>query len=392
MKILYSLPHPGDRLDMERAGHIVRANAILAGLESIGHTIIRLEASGDKSTQMAVNTYRNVIKNRLPGWIGLSMRDAGRVIHSRRYAVRLIDAIEKHQPDCVLETHLAFSLAGMIAVDKTGVPLIIDDVAPAWEEEQQYGVGLKRLARRIYRQVTTRADLLVAVNKTLKRFMLEEGLPENKIVVVENGIDGQRFHPSVDGRRHRIQYGIRDEEVVIVYVGSFQPYHRVELLVYAFAKVVTKQPIRLFLVGEGKYTDQVKAIAADLDLADRIIFTGRIPYEEVASYAAVGDIAVVPATSEYANPMKMYEYMALGKAVIAPNQETITEIAENQRNVYLFEPENIPTLTFALQTLIDDKPRRERLGRQAGEQVTGFTWQARARAMELAIQRLIQKD
>ena len=87
--------------------------------------------------------------------------------------------------------------------------------------------------------------------------------------------------------------------------------------------------------------------------------------------------------------MKMYEYMALGKAIIAPNQETITEIAENNRNAYLFEPENVPTLTFALQTLIDDKPLREALGRQAGGQVAGFTWQARAKALEHAIQRII---
>ncbi len=389
MKILYNLSHPGDRLDMQRAGHIVRANAILNGLESLGHTIVRVEAAADKESRIAVDTYQKIIKNRIPPSIALKLRDAGRVLQSRRYVHRLLELIDRHNPDCILETHVPFNLAGALASKEAGLPLFIDDVAPVWEEEQQYGVGLKKLSERTYQQVTGQASLLVAVNGTLRRYLLEQGLPEKKILVVENGIDDQFFNPLVDGRRYRIKFGFRDDEVVIVFVGSFQPYHRVDYLLKAFATIVTEHPAKLLLVGDGNHRGEAESLAKDLGLADKAIFTGRIPYNEVSFYAAAGDIAVMPATNEYGNPMKVYEYMALGKAVVAPNQETITEIAEHGKNAYLFEPENTQALSMALQTLIEDPRLRDTLGRRAGELVSKFTWLARAKTMEKAMLNVI---
>ncbi|MBK7448561.1 MAG: glycosyltransferase family 4 protein [Anaerolineales bacterium] len=389
MKILYNLSYPGDRLDVQRAGHIVRANAILNGLEALGHTVIRIEAAEDKEARLAVSTYQNLIKNRLPSSIALKLRDVGRVVQSRRYTHRLIEAIEHHRPDCILETHVPFNLAGKLASDKTGTPLIIDDVAPVWEEEQQYGVGFKSLAQKTYQQVANRANLLIAVNKTLKKYLLEQGLPEKKILVVENGIDGLLFNPLVDGRKYRAQYGFREDEVVLVFVGSFQPYHRVDFLLNAFANIVTKQPARLLFVGDGNHRPEAEVLAKRLGLADKTVFTGRIPYDEVSAYAAAGDIAVMPATNEYGNPMKVYEYMALGKAVIAPNQDTITEIAKHNQNAYLFEPENVQSLGLAIQMLIDDANLRRILSENAGKLASSFTWQTRAKVLEQAILKII---
>ena len=386
MKILYSLSHPGDSLNAQRAGHIVRANAILSGLASLGHEIVRVEAAKRKGTQVAVNTYRNIFKTYLPRPFALKLRDAGRILHGRRHARLLIEAVDVHKPDCILETFLAFNLAGKIASESTGLPLVIDDVAPIWEEEQQYGVGLKGAAWHVYRQATDQASLLVAVNGTIRQHLLDQGLPNKKIVTVENGIDEGLFNQDVDGGGCRLRYGIGSDEVVVVFVGSFQPYHRVDLLIQAFARVVTQKTVRLLLVGEGKYSDEARSVAADLGLGDKVVFTGRIPYEEVSSYMAAGDIAVMPATNEYGNPMKVYEYMALGKAVVAPNQETITEIAEHNQTAYLFERESIEGLSRALQDLIEDSSLRKRLGEQAGKLAARHTWHTRAVTMQQAIQ------
>ncbi|MDH3637402.1 MAG: glycosyltransferase family 4 protein, partial [Gammaproteobacteria bacterium] len=264
--------------------------------------------------------------------------------------------------------------------------LVIDDIAPIWEEEQQYGVGLKKSARGIYRQVTDQAKLLIAVNETIKRHLQKEGLPEEKIAVVENGIDGHLFYPGVDGRELRTRHGILGDEVVIVFVGSFQPYHRVDLLLHAFARVDTSKPIRLLLVGEGKYTPEARLVADNLDVLDRTIFTGRVPYDRVAAYAAAGDICIMPATNEYGNPMKVYEYMALGKAVLAPDQQTITDIATHNLNAYLFERENVEAISKAMQRLVDDTALRYRLGRQAGKLAAEHTWQKRAERMIWSIE------
>jgi glycosyltransferase involved in cell wall biosynthesis len=385
MKILYSLPHPADRLGSTGAGHTVRATALLGALESLGHDIVRIEAAAEQRTQTAVGLYRNVVKKLLPRSIAMRMRDTARIAHGRRYAGRLVEVIEKSKPDLILETHIAFSLASRIASQQTGVPYMLDDVAPSWEEEKLYGVGLKQQARDIHREVTSGARLLVAVNQSMRRHLIEDGLPENKIAVVENGIDGNAFHTSVDGRPRRRQYNIADGKIVILFVGSFQPYHRVDLLLHAFAKLDTPVPVHLVLVGEGQKSAEAKALTRQLGLLDRVTFTGAVPYQDVPSYIAAGDITVMPATNEYGNPMKVYEYMAVGRPVVAPDQETITEIITHDKDGYLFMRENVDAMAGALQALVEDKALRERLGREASHLAAQHTWVKRAETLQAAL-------
>ncbi len=391
MRILYSLPHPADKLGSEAAGHTVRAAALLGAIEKLGHEVIRLEAaaSGEGSgSQVAVKAYRNVVKKVIPRPVAMRMRDAGRIAYGEQYAQRLINKVAEVQPDVILETHIAFSRAGRIASAETGIPLVMDDVSPAWEEEQQYGVGLKQQALDIHKEVTGQAKLLVAVNRTIRRYLIDEGQPEDKVVVVENGINSQYFHLGVDGSPRRAAFGLKGDTVVIVFVGSFQPYHRVDLLIEAFARMQTARPAHLLLVGEGRETPAARAMAEKLNVMDRVTFAGRAVYEDVASYVAAGDIAIMPATNEYGNPMKVYEYMALGKAVMAPDQPTITEIVTHGQNAYLFEKENIDSMAAALTTVIEDNALRTRLGEQAGKDAVLHTWHNRAETLQDAMIRV----
>lgn len=388
MRIVYSLPHPADRLSSSQAGHTVRASAILSALEMLGHEIIRVEAATEQRTQTAVGLYRGVIKKILPRSIAMRMRDTGRIAHGRRYAQRLVEVINRSQPDLILETHIAFSLASHLASKETGVPYMLDDVSPSWEEEKMYGVGLKQQAHEIHRQVTSAAKLLVAVNKAMLRTLVEDGLPEEKIAVIENGIDGQMFHTGIDGYQRRMQFGIGENTVVIVFVGSFQPFHRVDLLLQAFAKIQTTQSIHLLLVGEGPKSAESRALAERLGILNRTTFTGSVPYKDVPTYLAAGDISVMPAANQYSNPMKIYEYMAVGKVMLAPNQETITEIVTHDKDAYLFEPENVTAMTAAIKKLIEDKSLRERLSQQASESASQTTWLKRAEKLQTALHRV----
>lgn len=386
MKIVYSFPHPSHRLGSEEAGHIIRANAMLNAMEMLGHEIIRVEAaSGQGASQTATSTYRTVVKKALPRPLAMYLRDMGRVAFSRRYAARLTKVAEEYQPDVILETHIAFSLGGKLASEATGLTLILDDVAPSWEEQQQYGVGSQKLAKNIHQEVTSHASLLVAVSASIRQTLIQDGLPDEKIVTVSNGIDERYFHPEVDGGPIRKKYGINPEAIVIVFVGSFQPYHRVDLLLRAVAAIETQQPPHLLLIGGGQRVNEVKMLAEKLGLASQVTFTGQVPYQEVASHIAAGDIAIMPATNAYGNPMKIYEYMALGKAVIAPDQETIREIAMHNNGIYLFEPMNVDATAAALQAVIEDKALRQQLGRQAIQIAADHTWRKRAETLQAAI-------
>jgi glycosyltransferase involved in cell wall biosynthesis len=386
VKILYSLPHPADRLSSSDSGHTVRANALLNAMEQVGHEVIRLEAAESQgSSSFVVSFYRNVVKKVMPAPIAMRLRDRGRIRYGRAYANRLIEMIQKTRPDLILETHIAFSLASNIASATTAVPYMLDDVAPSWEEANMYGVGLKEEAVAIHRQTTRDARLLVAVNNTMKANLLKDGLPEEKIVVVENGIDGNTFHLGINGTARLRQWNIDENAFVIVFVGSFQPYHRVDLLLNAFARMKAERPLHLLLVGEGSKSAEARALAQQLGLMPHVTFTGSVPYAEVPSYLAAGDVTVMPATNDYGNPMKIYEYMALGKPVVAPDQPTITEIIRHGHDGYLFERENVNALADALLKLVNDSDLCQRLGKEAARSAENHTWLKRAEKLTAAL-------
>ncbi|MDW8298761.1 MAG: glycosyltransferase family 4 protein [Anaerolineae bacterium] len=384
MNILYSLPHPADSLASGQAGHVVRATALLDALESLGHKVQRVEAAKSSSAKASVSLYRNVVRRLLPRPLAMRLRDRMRIRHSERYAQKLLALIERSRPDIVLETHIAFSRAGMLASQLSGVPLVLDDVAPAWEEEQHYGVGLRRAARTIHKEVTTQARLLVAVNQTLYQHLIADGLSADKLVVVPNGIDENLFRADLDGTPIRARYSIPPDSVVIGFVGSFQPYHRVDLLLRAFAQLDNARA-RLLLVGQGITSAESQALAAQLGVAQRTIFTGAVPYAQVPSYLAAADIAVMPAANVYGNPMKIYEYMAMGKAVVAPDQPTITEIVTHGENAYLFAREDVSAMATALQTLIADAALRGKLSAQGRRLAAQHTWRKRAETLQQAL-------
>lgn len=389
MKILYSLPHPSHQLEDKGAGHTVRAKAMLQALENLGCDIIRHQAAQDGS-QVAAKTYRQIMKKMIPAPIAMRMRDSGRVMFGKQYGERLADAVRQHNPDFILQTHIAFSLSGKVASELTGVPLVLDDVAPSWEEQKLYGVGSQKLAKDTHQQITSHARLCVAVSNAMRRYLIEDGIPDEKLIAVPNGIDEQIFHPGINGNHVRESYGFDRETVVIVFVGSFQPYHRVDWLLEAFSRVQTLRKAHLLLVGGGRMQSEAEKLSHNLGVQDRVTFTGSVDYQRVPEYIAASNVAIMPATNSYGNPMKVYEYMAMGKAVLAPNQETIIEIGTHGKDLFTFEPENIDSMAAALMKVIDNELFRNQLASEAGKTVAhDHTWGKRAEALLTAVEEKI---
>lgn len=376
MKILYSLAHPADTLASERAGHVVRAGALLAALESLGHEVIRVEAAGSSTSRISVAAYRQVVKRLLPGRIARSIRDVGRLRHGRAHARRLLKAFQESRPDVIVETYSPMNGGGALVSRRTGVPLVVDDLAPAWEDDIVYGVGLPRLGARVRRTMILQARLVVAVNPALRDAFYEEGVPENKVVVVENGVS-ERFAQAGDGdgAERRQELGFAPTDVVVVYVGSFQPFHRVDLLVDAFGGLPSDTHGRLLLVGDGVTLPDVKARVAAADLQSRVSIVGQIPYELIASYVAAADCGVLPATEDYTNPMKVVEYLAASRPAIAPRQRAVADLVLDGENGLLFEPGDVAGLRDALRAFIDDDEMRARLRASAARSpVRHQTW------------------
>ena len=140
-------------------------------------------------------------------------------------------------------------------------------------------------------------------------------------------------------------------------------------------------------MGDGPVRNALEQQAQRLGVADYVTFTGVVQRDEVARYVAAFDIALQPAVVAYASPLKLFEYLALGRTIVAPNQANIREILQHEVNALLFDPEDATGLVKAIQRLMQDPVLRERLAHKAGETIAeqGLTWNANAqRVTQLA--------
>ena len=376
MRLIFCFPHPFDRLVDERAGHVVRANAMIEGIRRLGHEVMVVEAAAAPATAGAVRAYRGAVRSLLPRPAALALRDGGRWVAGRRYGARLARIARSFAPDAIVETHIDFVASGIEAAHSAGVPLILDDVSPIYESSVD-GVGLGALARAVYRRNLRSAHRLVAVTPELARHFVTCGADPERVSVVSNGLWLEQFRPVAGGDNIRARHGLPADAFVVLFVGSFQRYHRVELLIDAMLHMARPE-LRLLLVGAGPTEEAMRTRAQAMQPS--VVFAGRRPHAEIASYVAACDVAVMPATNDYGDPMKLYEYMAAARAIVAPDAPMVREILVDGKTALLAPPDP-RAIAEALTRIAASPELRQRLGTAAAAAAARFSWTERARAL-----------
>jgi glycosyltransferase involved in cell wall biosynthesis len=201
----------------------------------------------------------------------------------------------------------------------------------------------------------------------------------DKIVVMPNGVDVALFTPEHDARPVRQEFGL-GEGPVISFVGGFQKWHGLEQLVESFVQVLHEVPAaRLLLIGDGRHRPVVQRRIAELGVESAVVITGLVPQTRVPALLAAADIAVLPypqlPQELWFSPLKLYEYMAAGKAIVASRAGQIAEVIHHGRDGYLVDPGNVNDLARALVTLIREPAERQRLGDRARQRaVACHSW------------------
>jgi len=389
VKFLYVMSHPSDRLADERAGHVVRPRQLLAGLEALGHSTAVVQAAAAPGAQGAAQSYWR-LRAALPTAVALTMRDTARVVQNSRFTKSVLEQVRAARPDVLLETQVAFSSTGAVVSERTGVPLVVDDVSPVTEDEQTYDVRLRRLARARRARTLRAASLVVVTSGRLREEMVAEGIAEDRTAVLANAVPAQALVPDPAAATLRASLGFQEHDVVAAYVGSFQPFHKVQLLVRALADEAMPSQVRVLAVGDGDERSQAQALAGRLGVADRMVFTGRVPSDDVSRYMQAADLTVLPATADYTNPMKLYDYLAAGRPVVAPRQRAVQDIV-GEGPVEYFEVDSVRGLVGALARLAEDSRERDRLGRAALEVASTHTWLERATALAALVDPLLER-
>ncbi|GIK40305.1 MAG: hypothetical protein BroJett011_41380 [Chloroflexota bacterium] len=226
------------------------------------------------------------------------------------------------------------------------------------------------------------ADCIICVSEPLKTHLITTwGMPGEKIVVFPNVADVQRFRPDPQARSEiRASLGI-NANPMILFVGAFYEWHDVATLLDAFAQVLAACPeARLVLVGEGAQRQAMMQRTADLGITHAVQFTGFMAHTEIPRLVAAADIAAAPYPPMqhdlWLSPLKLFEYMAAGTAIIASGVGQIAEVIQDGRNGLLVPPGDVLALAGALQRLIADTDLRTGLAQQAREDaVRKHSWE-----------------
>jgi glycosyltransferase involved in cell wall biosynthesis len=258
--------------------------------------------------------------------------------------------------------------------------------------QQHWGKPLKyeELSERIELLNLLAADLIVVVSQPIKDELTRRGIEADKILVNPNGVDPNRYSPNVDGSGVRHQYDLNGN-TIIGFIGTFGKWHGAEVLAEAFGRLLHKHPeyeerVKLFMIGDGITMPLVKQTIEKLAIKESCLLTGLIPQEKGPEYLAACDILVAShkpnpdGTPFFGSPTKLFEYMAMGKGIVASDLNQIGEVLKHDVTAWLVKPGDCASLMEGLKVLIDDKQRRQRLGRAARtEVIEKYTWREHTR-------------
>lgn len=228
-----------------------------------------------------------------------------------------------------------------------------------------------------------RADLIVVVSAPMKDELMARGISAEKILVNPNGVNPEMYRPDIDGTAVSDRYDLRGK-TVIGFIGTFGKWHGADILAHAYRRIVKDRPdaaarLSLMMIGDGPMMADVRTI---LDGAPGVVLPGTIPQSQGPCYLAACDILVAShrpnddGTPFFGSPTKLFEYMAMGKGIVASDLDQIGHILEHERTALMLKPGDVDDLCAAILRLADDADLRRALGDGARRDVVSkFTWE-----------------
>ena len=230
------------------------------------------------------------------------------------------------------------------------------------------------LTQAMENRVLVRADAIAAISGNIKTEILARKLQIDpaKIFIVPNSVDLSTFFPCPKDRKLLDRLEIKNQ-IIIGYISSLRSIEGLEYLLNS-VKLLRNQCIKVIIVGEGSDRPKLQALTKALAIEDKVIFTGKIPHQEIRNYYALIDIFVVPRTKDrvcqIVTPLKPLEAMAMGKCVLVSNVSGLLELIDEKQTGYSFEAENSNDLAEKIDYLIVNKTVRERTGINARQWVS----------------------
>ena len=353
--------------------HVREMVNALAGLGSNISVFAPSKGKGNQFPHKIVDSKRFKKK-----WIG---RDLRLILSNMNFYRACRKQFKVHKPHFIYERYGLYGWAGVKLSREFSIPLIVE-INTLLTEEEKDRLHFPGLARIFETTILKRAEAVCCPSKIMRTLLTERGITKEKIIVTPNGINLEKFNSQMDGEQIRNQYGLGGK-VIIGFVGILKRLWGIYTILECAPQVLSKRnDLHFMVVGEGKEFQNVERLIKENGLTDKFTLTGGISHSDIPKYIAAMHIGIAPYCYKdpfHGSPMKIFEYMAMGKPVISSAQGQIKDIIKNGENGLLIEPDDPDGLAKAILELGRDKTKMSNMGMKARATVENYTWEANAR-------------
>jgi len=296
-----------------------------------------------------------------------------------------IEILNHEKPDLVISRLDSYVYSPAEVARRLSIPYIIEIDCPSAYEKQVFQTRYRstgRLVRYLEEKYIKAGKEAFTISKQLKDYFVNRGFSTEKITVIPNGADPDKFSPAIDSTEVKDRYNLNGN-LVVGFVGSFIYWHGIENLVPVIERSLEQDKnVKFLMVGNGGPLEPfLKEFIESNHLEERVILTGFVAHEDVPTHISAMDIVLAPYPDLdffYYSPLKVFEYMSCGKPVISTNVGQVAEIIDHGRTGYLTPPDDIAAINENITKLIRDDKKRETMGKEAREEILKFhTWDKR---------------
>lgn len=360
-------------------GQVTHIEEMVEALRGLGHEVLVVGPDMHRS---------DTGRSGSPGWVGklketlpaalYELAEAGYSLVAYR---RLARAVRAYRPEVIYERYALFQPAGVWVSRRTGVPLLLEVNAPYAVARRKYGgLELGWLADAFERYTFRGATRVFPVTQVLADMLVAMGVRPDRIRVIPNAVNPNDFSTLPEAGSAKAAHHVQGR-TVIGFIGFVREWDQLDRIVDWLAARPADDPATLMIVGDGPVRPALEAQARTLRIAHKLIFTGVLPRSQVPAAAMAFDIALQTALVPYASPLCLFEYMAMGKAILAPDQANHHEVLQRGVDCAMYDPVDDRGIENKLDRLVSDKARCAALGAAAKATLErrGFRWEGNAR-------------
>lgn len=353
--------------------HVREMASALAGLGADVSVYTLLKGQG--------NQYPNVIKEVSPfkkKWIG---RDLRLILSNMNLYRTCKKQFQFQRPHFIYERYGLYAWAGIKLARVFSLPIIVE-INSFLAEREKSRLHFPRLAKNLETSILKRSEAVCCLSEISRSLLLKKGIDGDKILITPDGVNLKKFNTNRDGSEIRKRFGM-EGKVVVGYIGVLRRFWGIYTILESAREILSQRnDFHFIVIGQGKDYSDMKRFLEKNNLTDNFTMTGTIPHDDIPEYIAAMDIGLAPYGYEepfYASPMKIFEYMAMGKPMIATAQGQIKDIIRHGENGLLMEPDDSSGLAKAILELGSNKPLMKSIGLKARATVETYTWEANAR-------------